>query len=129
MFKKLLLLIMSALLTFSLSACSVSEQTSPESSAVSLTASSTDYILPFSSTRKVQETDLSQLSQTELNYAQYEITARHGVIFADDNLQQYFSSKSWYIPKTEASQFNLEDLSDIERENYVFIHHFITQMP
>lgn len=54
------------------------------------------YILPYSNSRYLTEADLRNLSAEELRLARNEIYARHGRLFKDSGLQDYFNSRDWY---------------------------------
>ncbi len=58
---------------------------------------SNDYILPYSETKAVSESDLHNLSLAELRLARNEIFARHGRQFNDSLLNQWFYAKAWYL--------------------------------
>lgn len=80
------------------------------------------YILPGSNKKKLDKQDLEGLSKQELRIARNEIYARHGRIFNDKKLQDYFESKSWYEGIIPAEEFSdSEELNKIERENILFI--------
>lgn len=66
--------------------------------------------------RKLTYNDIQGLSTSELRIMRNEIYARHGYIFQDDMLRNYFSQKEWYAPKTK----NVS-LSSIEQYNVLFI--------
>ena len=55
-----------------------------------------DYLLPDSSTRRITEEDLRDLSWRELCLARNEIFARHGRIFKTPEIAAYFEGKDWY---------------------------------
>lgn len=55
-----------------------------------------DYILPYSNTRELTDSELHGLTKDELRLARNEIYARYGRVFRDEALQEYFDSKSWY---------------------------------
>lgn len=76
-----------------------------------------DYIIPDSSTRLLSESELYGLDQDTLKLARNEIYARHGYIFKSDELMNYFSSKSWYVPQYESDQDVYAQLNDIEKQN------------
>ncbi len=65
-----------------------------------------EYILPESSTRYYSREELEALTDEELYYARNEIYARLGRKFNTDELQQYFSAKSWYVPRYEPAEFD-----------------------
>lgn len=60
-----------------------------------------DYILPYSDSAYLTEADLTGLTPEQLRIARNEIYARHGRIFKDEELAEYFGGKSWYYPITE----------------------------
>lgn len=76
-----------------------------------------DYVLPFSSSRYITESDLYGLTKEECRIARNEIYARHGRMFKDAELQAYFNSKSWYTPSIPADSFQESMLNVYEREN------------
>lgn len=80
--------------------------------------SNTDFIIPYSSERKLTLEDISSLSKDQLGIARNEIYARHGFIFKTDKYKQYFESKSWYVPN---ASFNESLLSEVEKYNVDFI--------
>ena len=79
------------------------------------------YLLPFSSVRLLTEEDLSSLTSKELRIARNEIFARHGRLFEDKGLQDYFNKKAWYFGHIESSDFSESMLSDVELANVDFI--------
>lgn len=93
-----------------------------------------DYILDFSSQRKVTESDLKGLGLAELRIARNEIFARHGRQFKDVMLNKWFYSKVWYlnIPvKYSPSDFdslNQNPLSSLELDNANFIKEYEENM-
>lgn len=73
---------------------------------------------PDSNSRYLDADDLEYLNLEELVICRAEILARHGVIFQDEALLQYFSCKDWYVPAVEESAFDQEaTLSDHEIAN------------
>lgn len=73
------------------------------------------YILPDSSERLIEESELEGKSRYELYLAVHEIYARHGKRFGDVILYEYFNDKPWYSPYEHL--FSREELSDIEKKN------------
>ena len=68
-----------------------------------------DQIIPDSSRRALTNADLNGLSLAQLRIARNEIFARHGRLFKDNLLNQWFYSKSWYLqiqPKYSPSDFD-----------------------
>lgn len=56
-----------------------------------------EYILPNSDSAYLTDADLAGLNKEQLRLARNEILARHGRMFRDQGLQDYFNSKSWYV--------------------------------
>ena len=52
-----------------------------------------------------------------IHLAKNEIFARHGYIFADQDLYNYFMGCIWYIPTTAPEDFSDEVFNEYEREN------------
>lgn len=84
-------------------------------------SSASDYILPQSSSRLLNKSDVSGLSLREINYAKNEIYARHGRLFKSDELQNYFNSKSWYNGTINPDSFSASLLSDVEKKNAEYL--------
>lgn len=83
------------------------------------------YILPDSGTRKLKRSDLAGLSKEELRLARNEIYARHGRLFQDPALQDYFDSQSWYSGFIAPEDFVETDMmSALECRNARFIQKF-----
>lgn len=64
------------------------------------------YIFANSSSSYLSKSDVSALSDNNLNLALNEIYARRGRIFKDSALSSYFSSKSWYTAKYTSEEFS-----------------------
>lgn len=88
------------------------EQTESDDSATS-----GDYVLADSDTRLYTADELSSYSNWELYIARNEIYARHGRGFNNQDLQDYFNSKSWYKQTSTPEDFDESVLSSIERQN------------
>lgn len=65
-----------------------------------------EYIFADSDSRKLKKSEIEGMSKDELRLARNELYARHGYIFQDNGLQEYFESKSWYEPSIKSSDFN-----------------------
>lgn len=89
--------------------------------------SDVDFIIPESSNRKIDYSDIDGLSLAELRIARNEIFARHGRQFNDPLLNQWFYSKTWYLDidrkysPTDFDKYNPNPLSRLEQENAEFI--------
>lgn len=81
------------------------------------TYSDSYYILPYSSTYLLDDSDLYGLSAQELCYARNEIYARHGRMFVSSELQNYFNSQGWYSPSIAPEDFPESLLSSVETQN------------
>lgn len=80
-------------------------------------ANSNEYIFPNSNTEYLTDEQVSCLTKEQLRLARNEIFARHGYIFKDEELKEYFSSKSWYTGTINADAFDINSLSKIEKAN------------
>jgi len=56
---------------------------------------------PFTSTKEVTDEDLKGLSDKDIKIMKNEILARHGFIFSDKEMKDYFSAQKWYSGKTQ----------------------------
>ena len=106
-----------------------SEYSNSLSAFLSESALETEFVLPDSDIRLYTAEEIQQLNDYELFVAINEMYARHGRIFTDPDLSQYFESLSWYSPQfspeeyeasapsfSETEQGNLETLVN-ERSN------------
>lgn len=82
------------------------------------------YILPYSSSYPLTKSDISHLTTSQLRLARNEIYARHGRMFNDKGLQNYFNSQAWYTPIYSSSEFSDSWLSKVEADNIEFIKSF-----
>lgn len=60
-------------------------------------------IFPDADLRYIDEYELKDLTAYSCRIARNEIYARHGRVFKDKELQEYFNSKSWYYPDKNAN--------------------------
>ncbi len=85
-------------------------------------ADSSEYILPNSATVRLTEADLAGLDAAQLRLARNELFARYGVTFGPEDLNTYFSSKSWYRPSISLEEFSeTREMNDIEEANLALI--------
>lgn len=82
------------------------ESTEYESIEVEEEIDAGEYILPECDTRVYSREELQNLSKEQLRLARNEIYARHGRKFSADDLNAYFSSKSWYTPLYEGAEID-----------------------
>lgn len=83
----------------------------------STVAMNSEFILPDSSTRVLDKSELAGFTAEQCRLARNEIYAKHGRMFDDAGLQNYFNSRSWYHGTTPADRFSDTMLSDIEIQN------------
>ncbi|WP_458407204.1 YARHG domain-containing protein [Anaerotignum sp.] len=76
-----------------------------------------EYILPESDQKYLKKSDLFGLTEEECRLARNEIYARHGRIFKDKTLQEYFNSFDWYVPKIQPDDFREDILNKYEVAN------------
>ena len=59
------------------------------------------------------------MSDYDLYFSRNEIYARHGRMFKNSDLQDYFNGKTWYHPTYTPEEFDsmATPLSDIEQKN------------
>ena len=83
-----------------------------------------EYIIPDSDTKKVTKSTLKGMSDRELKLACNEIYARHGRIFKDKEIRDYFESKSWYEGTIEPEDFSESLLNSVEKYNAHYISEY-----
>lgn len=76
---------------------------------------------PFASQRHLNDEDVKNLSQYTLRIMRNEIYARHGYIFQNTEMKNYFSTQAWYSPLY--NDIN-SMLSEIEKSNIEFIKRY-----
>ena len=79
--------------------------------------STQDYVLVGSDMRYISKAELEGFTADQCRLARNELYARHGRIFDDDFLREYFSSKDWYSPSIEAADFKESILNEYEIAN------------
>lgn len=87
-----------------------------------------DYLLPDSDKRYLQESDLEGFGAEELKLARNELYARYGRRFKDEALQAYFEEKEWYEGIYDPEEFPEDLLSDIVKYNRDFIVEYEKKM-
>lgn len=65
----------------------------------------------------LSEDAISALSDENLRYAINEIYARHGYIFKDEGLREYYGQFEWYEGTIEADDFSSDMFNDVEMKN------------
>lgn len=85
---------------------------------------------PWTSQRRVTEADLVPLSLEDLKIMRYEILARQGWVFANQDLREYFQRQPWYRPRGtleksgEVNRDILANLRLVERQNAAAIFRY-----
>lgn len=80
-----------------------------------------EYMLPGSDSRYLTRADLEGLTADECRIARNEIYARHGRMFADEQLQAYFDQRSWYVPRIQPNDFTDSMLNEYDLANLTLI--------
>lgn len=107
-------------------------ETETSADTASDTSEDTDYILPDSSQEYLTREDLEGLSAQQLLIARNEIFARHGRRFNMPELQQYFESRSWYVPQYTPEEFDAiqyDVLNEMEWANINLISELEAEAP
>lgn len=89
------------------------QETKEEEDEVSMS----EYIFPDSSEKRLKENDVKSLSSAQCRLAKNEIYARHGRLFQDESLQNYFDKKSWYNGYIEPDDFDESVFNKTEKAN------------
>ena len=79
-----------------------------------------EYIFPYANERLIARGEYESLDAATLRLAINEIYARHGRQYDTQDLNAFFSSKSWYRPQYSKSEFDKIEsqvLNSYEREN------------
>lgn len=104
-------------ITNSASATASAVTATPSAVATATPDMSAEYIFPDSDKRQLEDKEIAALSKKEKRLARNEIYARHGYIFDDFDLSEYFGQKSWYVPRVEAKNFDQTVLNEVEKAN------------
>lgn len=86
------------------------------------------YLVPYADSRLLTEEDVRDWSAEQLRLARNEIYARHGRIFTDEQLQQFFESRNWYNGTVSAEDFSDSVLNEYEIANRDFIVQYESDM-
>lgn len=68
--------------------------------------------------------ELSWLDSYGLCITRNEIYARHGRMFNDQDIQDYFNRQDWYVAQTSSADFDESVLNDVEMYNVELIHSY-----
>lgn len=86
------------------------------------------YLVPYVDSQLLTEEDVRYWSEEQLRLARNEIYARHGRIFADEQLQHFFESRNWYHGTVSAEDFSDSVLNEYEIANRDFIVQYESDM-
>lgn len=84
--------------------------------------------LSYTTTVKYTIQNLSVLDSYGLKITRNEIYARHGRIFNDQELQEYFQRQNWYVPQTASNDFDDSCLNEVEKYNIQLISTYEQQI-
>lgn len=84
--------------------------------------------LSYTTTVKYTVQNLSKLDSYGLKITRNEIYARHGRMFNDKDLQEYFERQKWYVPQTASNDFDSSCLNEVERYNIELIKTYEQQV-
>lgn len=73
--------------------------------------------LSYTTVTKYTLEDLSIFDSYGLKITRNEIFARHGRMFNDQELQEYFKRQQWYVPQIAANDFDTSCLNEVEKYN------------
>lgn len=81
-----------------------------------------EYVFKDSDKKYLSKDEVQSVDSSMLNIGKNEIYARHGYIFTDENLKQYFEEKLWYKGEVTADQFEENQLNSFEKKNIELIN-------
>ncbi len=84
--------------------------------------------LSYTTVTKYTAQDLSLLDSYGLKITRNEIFARHGRMFNDQELQEYFQRQQWYVPQVAANDFDVSCLNEVEKYNVELISTYEQQV-
>lgn len=84
----------------------------------------TNYIFEDSDSRYLENWELENLSQYELKLARCEIYARHGYIFDEQEVYDYFWEKDWCYPEIDPDDWTDDYLNEYEQANINLISEY-----
>lgn len=94
---------------------------SPDNPFLDYYSSSDSYILEYSDTRELLDSDLKDFDENQCILARNEIYARHGYVPTDEDLLGYFLLQEWYYPGGKIGDATKLDLSSTEKSNISFL--------
>lgn len=91
-----------------------------------ITETDGEYIFPDSDKETLTLKEIIQVSDADKQMGINEIYARHGRMFNDPEIQDYFDSKSWYKGTIQPEDFDDTILNNIEKQNIDMIKQAIS---
>lgn len=76
------------------------------------------FVFPNSNTELIDRRELENLSDRDLTYAINELYARHGYIFRNQQMREYFEQFTWYCGDVPSDEFSTECFNQIESDNW-----------
>lgn len=76
------------------------------------------FVFPNSSTELIEQWEAEGLSDRDLMYAINEIYARHGYIFQNVEMREYYEQFSWYAGEVSSSEFSVDCFNQTELDNW-----------
>lgn len=73
--------------------------------------------LSYTDTIRYTEEQLACLDTYGLRITRNEIYARHGRMFNDQEMQEFFTNQSWYVLQSASGDFDEDCLNEVERYN------------
>ena len=73
--------------------------------------------LSYTESVRYPEEQLACLDTYGLRITRNEIYARHGRMFNDQEVQEYFTGQDWYVPLSAAGDFDESCLNEVEKYN------------
>jgi preprotein translocase subunit SecG len=77
--------------------------------------------LMYTDSVKYTKSDLDNLDEYGLRLTRNEVYARHGRMFNDKDLQDYFDEQYWYVAEFSPGEFDDSCLNDVEKANISMI--------
>ena len=88
-----------------------------------------EQLFPESDVKYLTQEDIDGLDDEYIRYGLNEIYARHGRTFNNQDIQEYFNSKSWYTPiysPDEFSEIENSIFNEFEKENIKLLSDLIS---
>lgn len=80
--------------------------------------------LAYTDTVRYTVEELSWLDAYGLCITRNEIYARHGRMFSDQDIQDYFNHQDWYVAQTSSAVFDEDTLNEVEQYNVELIRSY-----